>query len=139
MKKGMLLNSELSYIISKMGHTDGLTIGDAGLPIPDHVKRIDLALKKNVPSFLDTLVVVLSELRVEEVIIAKEMKAKSPKLYHQLLAMIENQENREGITIEIKEVAHEDFKAMTAETKAVVRTGEETPYANIILKSGVVF
>ncbi len=139
MKKGVLLNSELSYVISKMGHTDGLTIGDAGLPIPDEVKRIDLALTKNIPSFLDTLEVVLAELRVEEIIIATEMKAKSPQLYHKLLAILENQEKKENITIEIIEVAHEEFKAMTSKTKAAVRTGEETPYANIILKSGVVF
>ena len=33
MKKGKLLNSEISSVISQMGHTDSLTIGDCGLPI----------------------------------------------------------------------------------------------------------
>ena len=43
MKKTKMINSELSYTISKMGHTDSLTLGDCCLPIPDEVKRIDLA------------------------------------------------------------------------------------------------
>jgi len=139
MKKGKLLNSELAYVISKMGHTDGLTIGDAGLPIPDHVKRLDLALKKDIPGFLDTLETILSELRVEQVIIAKEMLERSPKLYEKLLKLLRSVEAEENINIDIQVINHEAFKALTAETKAVVRTGEQVPYANIILKSGVVF
>ena len=59
MRKTKLINSEVSYTISKMGHTDSLTIGDCGLPIPDGVKRIDLALKYGVPSFIETLDTVL--------------------------------------------------------------------------------
>ena len=44
MKKSALLNSELSYLIAKMGHTDTLKVGDCGLPIPQETQRIDLAL-----------------------------------------------------------------------------------------------
>ena len=46
MKKGSLLNKEISSVIAGMGHTDMLTIGDCGLPVPENVRRIDLALKK---------------------------------------------------------------------------------------------
>lgn len=51
MKKSTLLNSELSYLVATLGHTDEITICDAGLPIPDEVTRIDLALTHGVPSF----------------------------------------------------------------------------------------
>ena len=68
MKKTKMINSELSYVISQMGHTDSLTIGDCGLPIPPETKRIDLALTHNVPTFIQTLDVVLEELYVEEVL-----------------------------------------------------------------------
>ena len=74
MKKTKMINSELSYVISQMGHTDSLTIGDCGLPIPPETKRIDLALTHNVPTFIQTLDVVLEELFVEEAIIASEIK-----------------------------------------------------------------
>ena len=51
MKKGTLLNSEISYLISRLGHTDAIVVGDAGLPIPDSTQRIDLALTHGVPGF----------------------------------------------------------------------------------------
>jgi len=131
MKKTKLINSEISYIISKMGHTDGLTIGDCGLPIPENVSRIDLALKYGVPTFLETLDTILEELCVEEIIIASEIKEKNEIIYKEILKRFEN--------IKINEVSHEEFKNLTKESKAVVRSGECSPYANIILKSGVVF
>ncbi|GAA0091414.1 D-ribose pyranase [Paraclostridium bifermentans] len=131
MKKSVLINSEISSVISKMGHTDMLTICDSGLPIPKNVERIDLALKHGIPTFLDTLDTVLEELKVEEVIIACEMEEVSKKLYKEI-------ENRFK-DIKITKIDHEEFKAVTKDSMAIVRTGEFTPYANIILKSGVVF
>ena len=131
MRKTKLINSEVSYTISKMGHTDSLTIGDCGLPIPDGVNRIDLALKYGVPSFLETLDTVLEELCVEEIVIAEEIVEKNTNIYNEILKRFEN--------IKVTMISHEDFKKMTKESKAVVRTGECSPYANIILKSGVVF
>ena len=131
MKKGKLLNSEISSVISQMGHTDSLTIGDCGLPIPKDVKRIDLALKYGVPSFLDTLDTVLEELCVEEIIIAEEIKEAAEQMYKEILNRFEN--------VKVTMVKHEEFKTMTNKSHAVIRTGECTPYSNIILKSGVVF
>lgn len=139
MKKGLLLNSEISYAISKLGHTDGLVIADSGLPIPSDVKRIDLAVTKGIPSFLDVLDTVLDEQRVEEVVIADEIKKASPDMYKSILERVTKIKEEENIEIEIIEVPHEDFKRMTIDAKAIIRTGEFTPYANVILKSGVVF
>jgi len=139
MKKGKLLHSEIAYVIGKMGHTDGLTIGDCGLPIPEGVRRIDLALSKGIPGFLETLLTVLTELQVEQVILATEMEEKSPALYLQVMDVISRTEKEAGSSIEVIKVSHIEFKELTKETKAVIRTGEQTPYANMILKSGVVF
>jgi D-ribose pyranase len=130
-----LLNSEISYEIAKLGHTDHICIGDAGLPIPEDVKRIDLALERNIPTFMGTLDVVLDEMQVEEAVIASEMKGVSPKLYTELLEML----NKRCRGVKIEEIPHSQLKKMTKESKAVIRTGECTPYANIILKSGVAF
>ena len=129
MKKTKMINSELSYAISQMGHTDSLTIGDCGLPIPSETRRIDLALTHNVRTFIQTLDVVLEELCVEEAIIASEIKEKNPEVDEAIKNRVPN----------LQEVSHEEFKVLTKNSKAVVRTGECSPYANIILKSGVVF
>jgi len=131
MKKSYLLNSEISYVIAKMGHSDGLALGDCGLPVPEGTKRIDLAISKNLPGFIDTLKAVLSELEIQEVIIAEETKQISPQIFKEIKELI-------GST-KISFVSHEDLKKELTNCKAVIRTGEQTPYANIILKSGVVF
>ncbi len=131
MKKGRLLNSKVAEVIAKMGHTDQLAIGDCGLPIPDETQRIDLALEKDTPAFLNTLDVVLTELEVEAVIIANETKVISNTLLQAIKERIQD--------TPIIYVTHEQLKDELKSCKAVIRTGEQTPYANIILKSGVVF
>ena len=131
MRKTSLLNSNLSSVISKMGHTDMLAIGDCGLPIPNETERIDLALVAGIPTFLETLKVTLMELEVEEVLIAQETKEVSPNTLNEIKNIIGD--------VKITFISHEELKNNLKECKAVVRTGEQTPYANIILKSGVVF
>ncbi len=131
MKKTKILNSELSAVIALMGHTDTIAIGDAGLPIPESSKRIDLAVRRNIPSFLEVLETVLYELEVEEVTIASEIIESNPALYKKI--------NELFSSVKINLVPHLEFKEMTKNCKAVVRTGECMPYANIILHSGVAF
>ncbi|OGO77806.1 MAG: D-ribose pyranase [Clostridiales bacterium GWB2_37_7] len=139
MKKGVLMNSEISYVISKLGHGDCIVIGDSGLPIPDSCKRIDLAVSKGIPGFLNVLDAVLSEQCVEEIVLAIELKQMNPVIYQGIISRMNELEYREGYKIKLIEVTHEDFKALNKTAKAIIRTGECTPYANILLKSGVVF
>jgi D-ribose pyranase len=131
MKKRGILQHELSEVIAALGHTDALVIADAGLPIPPGVKRIDLAVTAGVPRFIDVLRAVLDEVHVDHVVIASETREKSPQMYRELVALLG------GIPIE--EISHENLKAKTRDARAVVRTGEFTPYANVILFAGVVF
>lgn len=131
MKKSALLNQPISAIIAGLGHRDTIVIADAGLPIPDGPVRIDLALTKDVPLFLQTLEVVLSEMQVERAIIAEEMLQVSADLQPAIAKRLG------GLPIEM--VSHEEFKERTRSAKAVIRTGQFTPYANIILVAGVVF
>jgi D-ribose pyranase len=139
MKKIGLINSEISYMISKLGHGDSIVIADSGLPVPNQVRRIDLAVKKGVPSFMDVLNAVLMEQRVEEIIIARETEEISPMLYQEIIAKLCGVELAESIRIKITKVSHEELKRATENAKAVIRSGEFTAYANIILKYGVVF
>lgn len=139
MKKSTLLNSELSYLIATLGHTDEITICDAGLPIAEETLRIDLALTHGIPSFLDTVRVILSESQIEGVVMASEFAQVSPELHTALLQEIKDEEARCGKQIEIAYVSHEEFKVRTQDSRAVIRTGECTPYANVIFQAGVVF
>ena len=139
MKKTTILNAQLSRCIAELGHTDSLTICDAGLPIPDVLERIDLALTKGIPSFLDTLFATTSEMFVERVVIAEEIKQKNPQILTALLAHFAQLEQQQGNQIVVEYVLHENFKKLSQDSRAIVRSGECSPYANVILYSGVPF
>lgn len=130
MKKHGLLNSQLAKIAADLGHTDRVCIGDLGLPVPDGVSKIDLALKHGLPSFQDVLDNYLDNILVEKVILAEEIKTENPKQLEKVLKKLD-------ACVDIVYVSHEELKALNKHVKAVVRTGEDTPYSNIILQSGV--
>jgi len=130
-KKGGVLNHRLSEVIATMGHTDFLVLADAGLPVPKGVERIDLAVSAGIPALLDVARAVAGELQVERLIVATELTGRNPALADAIAGLFP------GATVD--RVPHEDFKALTTKARAVVRTGECTPYANVILVSGVTF
>ena len=132
MKKHGILNSDIAKVLSDLGHTDKIAIGDAGLPVPDGVKKIDLALTLSEPSFLSVLKVVLSDMKVEKVILAEEIKDQNANQLTDIKAALVEDE-------QITYVSHEAFKEQLKDVKVVIRTGEATPYSNIILQSGVLF
>ena len=130
MKRTPLLHAELSHVIASLGHGDMLVIGDAGLPIPQGPRRIDLALTAGVPRIAEVLRAVLAEMQVERSVLAEEALGAGralPAWYAQQLALAP------------ETVPHEAFKRLSAQARAIVRSGECTPYANVILVSGVVF
>ncbi len=131
MKKIGVLNQPLSRVIAGLGHMNTLVVADAGLPIPASTERIDLAVSAGIPAFLDVLRAVLGEMEVQGAIVAQEMLEHSPQIYEALRDLLGD--------VPIQTVPHELLKARTADARAVVRTGEFTPYANVILIAGVVF
>lgn len=131
MKRAGILNSELSYLVATLGHTDLIGVADAGLPIPDGVWRIDLALVPGVPHFVHTVEVLLAEVVIERAVIAKEMARKNPEVYRALKKLL-------GKT-PVDEITHEALKTRVRDARAVVRTGECTPFANVLLRCGVAF
>jgi D-ribose pyranase len=131
MRKSGLLHGRLLAVVAELGHTDTLVIADAGLPLPPGVERIDLALVPSVPGTLQTLRAVLAELAVESVILADEMASESPALHAETLEVLQG--------LPVRSVSHTEFKRLAASARAVVRTGEVTPYANVMLVAGVTF
>ena len=131
MKKTGIINSEISAVVANMGHMDWLSIGDAGMPVPFGTKKIDLALDKELPSFIDVLKNVLKEMKVQKIYLAEEIKDQNPD---QLAAIKELLPD-----VEVAFVPHSQLKKDLAKTHAFIRTGEMTPYSNIILESGVTF
>ena len=131
MKKRGLLQHALAETIASMGHTDLLVVADAGLPVPPGVPCIDLAVRCGLPPMLDVTHAVADELEVEEIIVADELLARDEALPVALRQLFPG--------ARFRHVSHEELKRLSAQARAVVRTGECTPYHNVILTSGVTF
>lgn len=132
MQKGGMLNSAIAKVLADLGHTDTIVIGDCGLPVPAGVPKIDLALKPGTPSFMEVVEEVAKNMVIEKVEIAAEMEEKNPAVWQ---AMHELFTEEQWIIDE----NHEAFKEATKNAKCVIRTGEITPYANVVLHSNVFF
>lgn len=129
MYKTGILNSDISTVLSQLGHTDCIMIADCGLPIPEGVKRIDLALKFGQPSFMDVYTEVSKHMAIASATVAEEMQHHNSLLFEKL---------KEDFS-DFKTVSHDELKRQSHNVKAIIRTGEATPYANIILQSDVLF
>jgi D-ribose pyranase len=139
MKRQGLLNAPLAKLIAELGHTDTFVIADAGLPIPPGVPRVDLALRPGLPGFLEVFDALADELCLEGVTLASELGEASPDLHGKLMARLDALNARDKTTLARQRVSHEAFKRLVPEARFVVRTGECSPFANVVLRSGVPF
>ena len=131
MKKNGLLNRDLSAVVAAMGHYDRLVICDAGFPIPLDMDYVDLSLQPGTPSVLEVVDLLLQELEVEEAYVASEALKAMPD---RLITLADRLPKAK-----VEDVPHSDFKTLAASARAVIRTGDFTPYANVMLVSGVVY
>ena len=131
MRKQGLLQAEIVGALAALGHTQYIVIADAGLPIPDGVPLVDLALRAGMPSFMDTLGTLLPECVFESYVMASEAEHASVPLLEEARAALSPMPE----TL----VMHEEFKRMSERASLIVRTGETKPFANVILVGGVNF
>lgn len=129
-KRG-IINAQLAGLIAGLGHKDTFMIGDGGMPIPKGVEIVDLALCGGVPTFRQVMDAVLDEAEIESYTIAKEIVEKNPELLSYIREKLPEAEE--------EMILHTELKERSARVKFAVRTGEFTPYPNIILRAGVAF
>ena len=125
-----ILNARLAGALARLGHTHQVVIADAGLPLPYGVPGctiVDLAVVSGVPRFEQVLDAVLDTIVVDHAEAALE--SRSHPAYELITARLDS----------VSLISHEELKARLPETQLVVRTGESTPYANVILHCGVPF
>lgn len=135
MKKSGVFNSDISKIIAEMGHTDMLAVVDMGFPIARDVEKVDLVVDKGKPGFIEVVEIILRELHIEEIILAEEIKEKNPQTERELIDLAKSMNKN----LKVAFISHEELKRLSRNAKGVVRTGEDKPYSNVILVSGVIF
>lgn len=127
MLKSEILNAPLLGALAKCGHTDTVVIADCGLPIPEGPVVIDLAVVQGLLSFEQVLQVLSRNMVIEQSTLAAEAEG----------GVVQELCVSRGL--EPGFISHEELKAALPQAKIVVRTGEATPYANVILHCGVAF
>ena len=129
MKRTGILNAELNLQLSRLGHTDTVVVADCGLPRPPGVPVIDLAVVFGVPSFAQVLAALADEIVVEAAVLASEATDRNPAIASLVQSLFGAPQM----------VPHERLKELSRDARLIIRTGEATPYANVILRCGVPF
>ena len=127
MKRGGILNAALNEAISRLGHGDVVVVADRGLPLPAGVPVVDLALVAGVPSFALVVDALIEEVVFEACCAATESEGSDAA------SLITSR------FADVEYVAHEELKRRSAAARLFVRTGDQTPYANVVLRCGVAF
>jgi D-ribose pyranase len=129
MKRRGILNDALCRALAELGHTHRVVVADCGMPRPAGVPVVDLALTFDIPTFAQVIAALDEEIIIENVTAAREMKEANPAA----LALLTHHFGGPRL------ISHEELKAECATAQLFIRTGEATPYANAILRCGVLF
>ncbi|PNH21366.1 D-ribose pyranase [Lachnospiraceae bacterium] len=132
MIKQGIFHPQLLRVLGELRHRDTLVIGDAGLPVPKGVERVDLGWKAGSPGYLEVLEALLHCLVVEEALFANEAKTVTPAFHKKALSLLP-----EGLPV--RYVPHAELKRESEHAKAIVLTGEFTGYTNVILTCGCAY
>ena len=81
MLKTGILHPQLARVLAELRHRDTIIIGDAGLPIPKGVERVDLGWRPGDPAYLDVLEEILKYIVVEGAVFADEALTVTPDFH----------------------------------------------------------
>lgn len=127
MRRGGILHPELAAGLARLGHGHLVAVVDCGTPLPRGAQVVDLALVAGVPTFTQVLDALLAEIVVEGSVAAAESAG----------SVVAGWLTERGLVPEV--VGHDELKALLPEAALVVRTGEATSWANVLLRCGVPF
>lgn len=129
MKEIGILNRGVAKVISEQGHHDLLMVCDAGFATPKDVEVIDISIKVNQPRVIDFLNELKKFFSVEKIILADQTKKTNPSYFKEIISVFDNKP-------EVETIDHRELKQLSESVKAIIRTGDFTAYANVILVSG---
>lgn len=123
-----VLHPGLLHLLASAGHTDLVAVCDRGFPAPPEVPRIDLALTDDLPTVLDVLRCARAMVVFDRLLLPEEARAVSPDRVRELQAAFPD--------TPCEFLPHQEFKAVARTARGLVRTGDATPYANVMFAVG---
>ena len=128
MLKTGILNPNVLSLLARVRHTNTLVIADRGFPFWRLMETVDLSLVDNVPTVLDVLNALRSNFVVGKAWMAREFKRENTKETQAKFA-----EALAGVPLTFE--PHAEFKKRVPAAIGLIRTGDTTQYANMILES----
>ena len=129
MMRDGIINGQLASLLARFRHVNSIAIVDGPFPSYLNVETVDLAVKKGFPTIPQILDLILPELELSGVVMAKEFEAKVEQ------ATVDSYRSHlKGLPLQI--IDHEDFKFQVGKTLGIIHTGDPIPYSSVILKSG---
>lgn len=123
-----ILNPQLNSLLSRVRHTNTLVIADRGFPFWPQIETVDLSLVDDIPTVLQVLAAVRENFVVGAAWMAEEFLRENSTSVQQAFATAMGGLN-------IQHLPHDDFKRRVPQAIGLVRTGDTTQYANLILES----
>ena len=123
-----ILNPGINSLISRVRHTNTLVIADRGFPFWPEIETVDVALVDDIPRVLDVLRALQDRCVFGRLFMAEEFQRENPQAVQDAFA--------EAIgDLPTSYEPHDAFKKRVPRAIGLIRTGDTTPYANMILES----
>lgn len=128
MFKTGILNPAVNSLLSRIRHTNTLVIADRGFPYWPQIETIDISLVDDVPRVLEVFSAIKLNFVIGQVVMAEEFRrVNGPETVRKVEECLGN--------IPIVFEPHLHFKRRIPEAVGLIRTGDTTQYANMILES----
>ena len=123
-----LLNPRVLDLVARVRHTNTLVIADRGFPFWPQLETVDLSLVDDVPTVLQVLRALRGNFTVGKAWLAQEFRtANSRRTQQQFTTALQ------GVAVAFE--PHVQFKTRVPAAIGLIRTGDTTQYANVILES----
>ncbi|MCA1595788.1 MAG: RbsD/FucU family protein [Chloroflexi bacterium] len=126
-KKG-ILNPHVASLLCRFRHTNAIVIADRGFPSSPLIETVDISLVDDVPTVLQVLEAITAACVVGEAHMASEFLEHNAKKTRDAFTRA-----LDGVTLSHE--SHVDLKQRVPTAIGIIRTGDTTPYANIVLVS----
>jgi len=128
MLKTGILNPHINSLLSRIRHTNTIVIADRSFPFWPQIETVDISLVDDIPKVLDVFRAIQANFVIGHVFQAEEFlqvnSAETVRAFTEALA-----------NVPVTREPHTAFKKRVPSAIGLIRTGDTTPYANLILES----
>ena len=124
-----ILNPALNSLLSRIRHTNTLVISDRGFPYWPGLETVDISLVDDIPKVVDVLNAIRKNFVVAQAFMAEEFLSANQTATQKAFGSALH-----GVPIVYE--PHVVFKKRVPQAIGLIRTGDTTQYANLILESG---